>query len=212
MQPFSGLVGKADPPPINFTCPLNHMDSDLFFYFYKVRSLTPWLFAFSGFSYISDLGSFWVGALFVLSLSCGYPRCYLGAYLWLSCISDIFGGGTKLFWGTLYLFLCDLLLRTCPNFLVGLPLVAGFASSFQPLLAGGVLVGSFCYCSSLPIKRAENLFWGTASRFRVMSLGVASIPPGLIFPWHRMSRGAIFTPLRWSFFLLPSFLLFCRGG
>ena len=56
VQHFSGLVSKAAPPTVNSTRLLARMYlRPGIFIFYKVRSPTPWIFAFSGFSEVSIL-------------------------------------------------------------------------------------------------------------------------------------------------------------
>ena len=55
---LSWLVGEADSPTIRLHSPLAQLALDLRFSFYKVRIQTPWIFACTGFSAMSNLDGF----------------------------------------------------------------------------------------------------------------------------------------------------------
>ena len=80
---LSGFVGNADSTPINSNRPLAQLSLAVEFYFYKLRSLTPCVFTFSGF------------------ISCVHSKKYLeGSSLFLRVLlvvsySDIFVGGSE---------------------------------------------------------------------------------------------------------------------
>ena len=91
-------------------------------FFYKVCSPTPWIFAFSGFSAMSDLDTLKVGALFAHLVSCGSP----------TLVSPLEG----------------LLLISLSNFLVGLSrgLTTAITGKEFPCIQSILCSTLFCVC------------------------------------------------------------------
>ena len=97
-----------------------------YFYFYKLRSPEPCIFALYGFSAVSDLNTLRVGALFTHSLSCGYLLYSWGKSLRFTPLSDVFGGGYKVSRGTL----CPAIIEGIHSFL-RVSAVLGMDSKFS---------------------------------------------------------------------------------
>ena len=144
-QNLLGLVGKAAYPPI-FTWYVYHgWHIPIRFYFSFIRfSPTPWIFL----ALASQRCMIWIvswGLRYVLE---GFPLTF--------CLCYVFRGGSKVVCVTWGFFLRDLILRTHPDFIRGIPLISGLPRPFGRYLVAGFL-GSSWYCGSFLEKSPKYL-------------------------------------------------------
>ena len=74
------------------------------FYFYNVRSLTPWIFALAGFLSVSGMDNLRACAIFAHFMACESLLWSWGFFVNLFPISDVFVGVSELIWGTWCLY------------------------------------------------------------------------------------------------------------
>ena len=86
------------------------------------------------------------------------------------------------------------------------------ASYTQLILSGGVFVVSSWYRSPLMIQRASKFSRKLLSQLWEMFPGVPYLPQCLLLPWQKGLMGRSYLLSKGIYFVLLSFLLFCRGG
>ena len=118
-------------------------------------------------------------------------------------VSNIFGGRSKLIWGTRWRFQHDLVWSFRPELPGGLQ----YCRRLLILLTNMYLRRScgLFIVSWLPAERNSKVFRGTASWLRVMYRKVFSLSSNTLTPWKRRSRGVVF-PYASVWQDLPSFL------
>ena len=192
VRPFSGLVGEATPPPINFTLPLLRPAYALDFFIFTrfvVKHLGSFLLLASKPCLI------WKVSWGIRSTLEGPFGCFICWLFWRGLQSGQVNLGVLSAWpGTwiyvLILFMLSLLLPGC--------LVHSSATGWR-LSCGIILVPWFPSDT-----KGSEVFGGTALRLRLMSLGFASLSPGIVVPWWINSHGEILTSLQQDVFaLLP---------
>ena len=155
---------------------------------YKVCSPTHWIFASTGFPAVSNPDTLRFGVPFAHSLSCGSPLCSWWVSVQLPCLSDLFGGGSKVVWGTWFLLPRNLVLMVCPCFFGIIPLVAGLSLPFDRYWLTDFLWGRIG-----PVVP----FWykGLRSFCRYWFTIITDVPGALLLnywpclPWWRNFRG-----------------------
>ena len=127
------------------------------FWFYKVRSMTPWIFDFSSFSAVSDVNTLRVGAL--LSTRClkGPWSAHEGS-LFDCFVFDVFGGSSKVVCRTWGLCFCKTWSWVSVPISWSSPSYLWVDFSIDPLLADSVILGSSWSHGYLLIKEIW-IFW-----------------------------------------------------
>ena len=126
------------------------------------------------------------------------PLRYWGSF-WLFHISDVFVGGSKVSWGTEWIFPRKLVWRN-PFRSYWWYLLLFLDSFFHPV---AIVCRSFCgiiLSLGSSYVKGSKVFGGTDFWWRVMSLEVFSLPYGIFVPWRRWYIGVILYSLWKGFF------------
>ena len=125
------------------------------FYFYKVRSPTPWIFALAGFSDVSDLDTLRVGPFLRTHCLVG-PWSALEGSPFDCFIFDVFGGSSEVVLRKLRFLPARPDLEYLSQFSRRYPSLYRIASYIWLLLDGEVLVGPSWSNGSLLIKGLQS--------------------------------------------------------
>ena len=154
----------------------------------------PWIFDCAGFLDVSNLDSLEVSALEVhlrsfirasgLRFTTRFPWVSpLLLPVFLLFLSEVFGGSSKVVWGTWGFFPRNLILRIRLNFLGSLPIISGFP----------------CYVVLCSQGFSEVFGWNYL-RLKATRQEVLSLPSGVIVSWRRRYHGIFFLYIQRSYF------------
>ena len=167
-------------------------------YFYRFRGPIPSISTLSGLWDMSFQNKIVVSVTFFWVPS----NCF---------ISNVFVGGSKVYWVTWRPFPRDLIWKNRPDLPEIIRSFRRFPMSIRPLFSGSILGGSLLV-PWIPSESSYEVFRGNDLQWRAMYWEFLSMPSGLVVPWQRSYHGAIFPFLWQDLFLLTSFLLLCRWG